>query len=71
MDLGSYLKENNLTQYQFAELCRISQPLVSSYVTGRYVPTRKNMQKIITATAGKVSANDFYNNFEGKKDEGE
>ena len=59
MKLDAYLTENSISEQRFADLIGVSQQAVHRYRTGR-VPTSEVMQAIITATDGKVTADDFF-----------
>lgn len=60
MKLSEYLQKNGILQAEFARKIGVTQGIVSYYVSGRTMPTRKNMQKIIEVTGGEVTADDFY-----------
>lgn len=60
MKLKDFLKEEKITQEQFAEVIGVSQATVSRWCEGLQIPTPKQMNKILLATKGKVTANDFY-----------
>ena len=59
MRLEEYLSETGLTRAEFARQIGVKQFSVSRYLNGR-VPEPSVMCKIIEATEGKVSANDFF-----------
>lgn len=59
MTLDDYLKASDLTEEAFAKRLSVSQPAVHRYRNGR-IPTPDVMQKIIEATDGAVTANDFF-----------
>lgn len=59
MTLDDYLKSADLTEEKFAEKLSVSQPAVHRYRKGR-IPTPDVMQKIVEATAGRVTPNDFF-----------
>lgn len=56
---STYLERNGLTDGAFAKLIGVSQPTVFRYRNGR-IPTPDVMQKIVEATAGSVTPNDFF-----------
>lgn len=58
MKLRCWLKIHNLTEAEFAVSIRVSQSSVSRYVAGR-MPRRNVMSRIVAATGGRVTANDF------------
>lgn len=57
--LKQYLSETGETQAEFAARIGSTQPRVSKYCTGT-VPRRKMMERIIDATKGRVTPNDFW-----------
>lgn len=59
MNLDDYLKSTDQTEDAFAKRIGVSQPAVHRYRTGR-IPTPDVMQKIVEATAGSVTPNDFF-----------
>lgn len=62
MQLIDYLKENDLSQAEFARLVGESLQNVNRYVRGKRKPSDENvMQRIYNVTGGAVTANDFYN----------
>lgn len=60
MRLSDYLEKNRLTQTAFAELIGADQGQIARYVSGERLPRRDLMQKIIDATDGAVTPNDFF-----------
>lgn len=59
MKLAEYLKAKNVHVKDFAETIGVKQPTVTRYALGHRTPRPKHMVKIIEATDGKVTANDF------------
>lgn len=59
MRLQDYLAETEITRAEFARQIGVRHISVTRYLDGR-VPEPSVMEKIIEATAGKVTANDFY-----------
>ena len=59
MRLEEYLAETGLTRAEFARQIGVRQFSITRYLEGR-VPEPSVMCKIIEATEGKVSANDFF-----------
>lgn len=59
MKLKDFLKEENITQEEFAEKVGTAQGNVSRWCNGD-APRSDMMSKILLATQGKVTANDFY-----------
>lgn len=57
--LGEFLKLSKITQTGFAAKIGMTQRAVSLWVRGDRTPRAKQMQKIITATDGAVTPNDF------------
>lgn len=60
MKLAEYLSNNGLTQKAFGDRIKTSQVAVNRYLTGRRVPEPDVMERIIAATCGDVTANDFF-----------
>ena len=59
MRLNEYLSERGLTRAEFARQIGVKHISVTRYLNGR-VPEPSVMCKIIEATEGKVTANDFF-----------
>lgn len=59
MTLDDYLKSTDQTEDAFAKRISVSQPAVHRYRNGR-IPTPDVMQKIVDATGGQVTPNDFF-----------
>lgn len=59
MRLQDYLVETGITRAEFARRIGVKHISVTRYVEGR-VPESSVMGKIIEATEGKVTANDFF-----------
>jgi transcriptional regulator with XRE-family HTH domain len=59
MKLETYLKEKKMTDDAFAALVGLSQSQISRIRRDKSWPTREAMERIATATAGVVTANDF------------
>ena len=60
MQLADYLREQNLSQAAFGERIGEPQQTVSRIAAGRSIPRPKIMAKIVEATGGAVTPNDFY-----------
>lgn len=60
MTLGQYLEEQKITPAEFGRRVSRSRAAISRYVAGDRIPDRDTMVKIVTATQGAVTANDFY-----------
>lgn len=60
MKLADYLSETNTTVTAFARKIDEAQATVSRYVNGQRIPERAIMSKIVQATEGRVTPNDFY-----------
>lgn len=60
MKLGAYLDLREITLDAFGEKIGRTRQAVSRYVAGDRIPDRETMVKIIEATEGAVTANDFY-----------
>ena len=59
MKLKDYLKENKLTEVNFAEMLGCKQPTISRYINKKRIPKKQIMQKINELTNGNVNKNDF------------
>lgn len=59
MTLAQYLDQHEIKAEQFAALIGTSQAAVSRYMTGARHPRPDVMRRIIAATDGMVTANDF------------
>ena len=55
MKLADYLRQEALTQVEFARLSGISKFLINRYVRGTGRPRHDNMSKIARATQGAVA----------------
>lgn len=60
MTLGQYLKKHGITPAEFGRRISRSRAAVSRYVADERIPDRETMAKIVEATKGAVTANDFY-----------
>lgn len=60
MTLAQYLKEASLDRHQFADAIGVSPETVRRYLAGDRIPDKKRMAKIVLATGGAVTANDFF-----------
>lgn len=58
MKLSHYLKRHKIDRQQFAETIGVDRVSVYRWETGKAFPIR-HLGKIIAATKGKVTANDF------------
>lgn len=65
MKLADYLSETNKTVTAFAREIDEAQPTVSRYVNGQRIPEPAIMSKIVQATDGRVTPNDFYEMSQG------
>lgn len=61
MLLKKFLKQKKLTQKQFSERIGITSSAINQYCSGRRKPLPNIMERIIDATNGEVTPNDFYN----------
>ncbi len=59
MKLGPYLSESGLSKKVFADSIGVSEEAVRRYVTGERKPDWPVLARIVKATGGKVSADDF------------
>ena len=60
MKFSEYLSKNNIKQEEAAKALEVSQPTVSRWLQGDFIPERDAMQRIIIYTNGEVKPNDFY-----------
>lgn len=60
MKLKQYLHEKGLTDREFGEAVGASERAVIKWKRGERVPRPDAMSRIIEATSGLVTANDFY-----------
>jgi transcriptional regulator with XRE-family HTH domain len=60
MWLFEYLIANGISQAAFAARLRVSQMAVSRYARRAAIPRPDIMARIVDATGGQVTANDFY-----------
>jgi 3,4-dihydroxy 2-butanone 4-phosphate synthase/GTP cyclohydrolase II len=59
MKLDDYLNSKSITRAAFAEKVGVSGGLVTQWCDGSTWPGRENAQRIIEATGGEVTPNDF------------
>lgn len=57
--LERYLERNRLTQADFAERVGTTQGAIARYIAGQRMPRPEVLVRIIDATGGEVTANDF------------
>lgn len=60
MQLGAYLKAQEIEIPTFARDIAVSVQAVHRYVKGERIPTQDVMARIVAKTAGQVQPNDFY-----------
>lgn len=60
MRLADYLRENGLSDADFATQIGVTRQSVHNYRSGRSVPQRQVILKIYEATKGKVGPLDWY-----------
>lgn len=60
MKLTDWRRAAGLTQARLAEQLGTSQPTIAKYEAGTIMPGRRTMPRIVDATAGAVTPNDFY-----------
>ena len=67
MKLRDYLKDEQLTQMRFIDICEmatgksIPQGTLAKWILGVRIPRKPEMEMIYSVTSGKVEPNDFYN----------
>ena len=61
MRLADYLKAHSLTEAQFAELIGVNRSTVGRWADAErpIMPQREHLTRIVDATNGAVTANDF------------
>lgn len=59
MQIGEYLKKNDISQKFFAGMIRVSESTLSRILSGERQPSLSVMSRIHKVTKGKVSPNDF------------
>jgi DNA-binding transcriptional regulator YdaS (Cro superfamily) len=60
MTLSEYLTTKNLSPGEFAKRLKCAEPTVNRYITGARIPEKQMMVRIVRATDGDVTPNDFY-----------
>ena len=60
MKLKAWLKETGRTVDGFAKEIGEPPPTVRKWVYGQRIPNQDNMSRIVTATGGAVTPNDFF-----------
>lgn len=60
MKLASWLASKEMTPAEFGRIIGLPQPTVHRYANGQRIPERDTMAKIVAATGGEVTPNDFY-----------
>ncbi len=70
MNLNIFLKEQGISNAEFAEQIGVSEASVSRYAKGKRIPEQDIMPKIAAVTNNAVTANDFYGITEATASEG-
>jgi predicted transcriptional regulator len=60
MKLAEYLERTSTSRHEFAKTIGVSKEAVRRYAYCGRVPTPEVMAKLIAATGGQVTANDFF-----------
>lgn len=60
MDLKHFLRKAKIKVSKMAADIGVSQPTVSSWKNGIYVPNKNQMAKVVKYTKGLVMPNDFF-----------
>lgn len=60
MKLATWLSEEGLNYVEFGARIERSGEAVRRYASGERIPDRVTMPRIVHATGGKVTANDFF-----------
>lgn len=66
MKLGKYLKANRISEIEFAATVGVTVSAVRKWRGGHRTPSASFMRKIVTATCGQVSPNDFFTTAPGE-----
>lgn len=67
MFLSDYIKENGITQKQFADMCGLSEAGICRLVNGKRFPSPATIYIINQITEGQVGAEDFFKQAIGEK----
>ena len=59
MKLRTYLNSKKVSKSSFAKELGVTRETVSKWTLGDYAPSRRNAQKIIKLTEGKVTLSDL------------
>jgi predicted transcriptional regulator len=59
MDLATYLKRKKLTRAEFSAQADVRLNTLGRYIRGERYPRKSHMARIIKATKGAVTPNDF------------
>ncbi len=59
MTLLEFLEKTDMTQREMARRLDVSQPTVTKWVRGRFIPTMPNLIRITEVTDGLVRYDDF------------
>ncbi len=65
MQLRDYLNQSNISPINFAGLVGVGHQNVYRYLSGKRIPSPEIMRRIVVATDGQVTPNDFYDLPEG------
>ena len=57
--MKQYLLNNNLTCRDFCKKNNIVEQTMTKWLTGKYIPTRKNITKLIFVTDGFITKDNF------------
>jgi len=60
MELKTYLNKQTLSCGDFGKLIGVTERAVIKWQRGERIPRQEYMQKIIAATGGEVTPNDFF-----------
>ena len=60
MKLPTYLKRKGLRIAEFAQEISVHEKTVSRYLSGKRIPSSEVLKRIVVATEGEVTANDFF-----------
>ncbi len=65
MELAAFLEDGNLSAAEFGRQIDVSRVTVRRYARGLRVPAPRIMRRIMDATGGLVTANDFHSCSDG------
>ncbi len=64
MQLGTFIKQRELTHEAFGRIVGVTQATINRYVRGERFPSPEMIRKINVATEGAVTVSDWYSDAE-------